>query len=137
MSREIEFRVWDPSEHKIYYNMDVTFFCSESWTAGYMDPGGAYSPSDLCQEDGAILMQYIGLKDICDKKAYVDDIIKFDDTEIGCNKEHGRIFYCVNLLLVPAPGYYLELSNGRVLARFPFNFQIIGNIYENPELLAE
>jgi hypothetical protein len=83
------------------------------------------------------LLQYIGLKDICDKEACKDDIIKFDDTGIGELKGRGRIICCTNLLLVPAPGWYIETKEKMIIKKFPVCFQIIGNYLENPELLAE
>lgn len=115
---------------------------------GYEDAGEwfYFELSDLCETGGIpsfglefidfnTLGQYIGIKDICDTEAFEDDIIKFDDTDIGGNKGDGRIFYCSNSLILAAPGYYLELSNGTILARLPVNFQIIGNANDNPELL--
>lgn len=135
MSREIKFRAWHKERREMFNVLSLTL--SELNGRGLQAELNNGHITIWAKLSKIELLRYIGINDICEKEACEDDIIKFDETGIGGLKGQGRIFYCTNLLIVPAPGYYLELSNRTISARFPFNFQIIGNFYENPELLAE
>ncbi|MCC2443245.1 YopX family protein [Bacillus cereus] len=88
------------------------------------------------------LMQYTGLKDKNDKEIYEGDIVKYLDgnewsTESGYDCEefnnHGAIFFdeeCGRYDVTNKQGIgYDDLFDCGV------DFEIIGNIYENPELV--
>jgi len=77
------------------------------------------------QERGVILIQYTGLKDKNGKEIYEGDVIKRSEV----NYAHEVIFkdaaFCRQRIDDKAIGS-LE---------WPQDFEVIGNIYENPELL--
>lgn len=77
-----------------------------------------------------VLLQYTGLKDRSGKEVYEGDIVKFQSGHVGTVEKIlesfkfrvGRITYYICMHDSP----FHPLSNP---------FEIIGNIYENPELL--
>lgn len=82
--------------------------------------------------DDAILMQSTGLKDKNDKEVFVGDIIKCTRGclhEVYIEKEYGGTYFG------GMPAVYLKgLREGYAWTEHE---EIIGNIYENPELLED
>ena len=131
--REIKFRVWSKSKKIIGY-IDL-----QSWGEDGMSINGedGYYKFDLMLEDLEI-MQYTGLKDKNGKEIYEGDILKLD----GSDKKKDREVVT------------FEIDNSNNTAGFsPFcnqipdacdlysvwtydSIEVIGNIYENPELLS-
>ena len=73
------------------------------------------------KESDYVVMQYTGLKDKNGKEIYEGDIIQFDfkgELKTSVIKEHS-LDYC----------YWMSLPMGRR------EYEVIGNIYENPELV--
>ena len=134
--REIKFRVWDKKNKKMYYgyepdrpnmiDLDGNLYITG---AGNKDEYGG--PTDYisgCDQENYILMQYTGRKDVNGKEIYEGDIIA-DDA--------GRIIGYV--IYDETSAVYLlkfELGGDYYLNRFT-EYKIIGNIYQNPELLEE
>ena len=127
--REIKFRAWNEVLEKMYNwyeflntNMKNTFIAPES--------------------TGMILMQYTGLKDKKGKEIYERDIVKINahSYDFGFEKDRiGEIRFLEGCF-----GFYKELSEKKYLfnelsTEFGYGeleyYEVIGNIYENPELL--
>lgn len=79
---------------------------------------------------GAIVMQYTGLKDKTDKEIYEGDIVEYI-TDLSKSKGRTVIKDC-DLIEGFREFQYDEYSNYNVNRE---SVKIIGNIYENPELL--
>lgn len=125
MTREIKFRLKSPSNNVIGY---------EKWYSGALDKETrmySANPCWLYSSDGEIWTtnviksrfkdQYTGLKDKNEKEIYEGDICKqiFDH-----NGNMGEV--------------KIEVTRGVVVGgipAWPHDIEIIGNIYENPELL--
>ena len=139
MSREIKFRVWDKTSDSMLYQDD--FERVELDTKNKMVTLIAEEESDkshyvLDYEDGieAEILQYTGLKDKNGKEIYEGDIlsikiysgdkvivegktvVEFKDGCFGVIWGHDKAFLSLNSF-------------------FKAKFEVIGNIYENPELL--
>jgi hypothetical protein len=107
--REIKFRAWNNKNKKWLQEFAVD--CRDGGVMPHI-ASGTFDDND----ENAILMQYSGLKDKNGKEIYEGDIVKLDD---------GYVFE------VAIPNIYgLEFE-----AVSTNEFEIIGNIYENPELL--
>jgi uncharacterized phage protein (TIGR01671 family) len=81
------------------------------------------------------VMQYTGLKDRNDKEIYEGDIVICND-ETECRKR--VICYDIHqakFKAVPKSTYYANAGNGGWTGfELRWHYEVIGNIYENPEL---
>ena len=121
--KDIKFRVWDNERNAMFNSksVDIDFF-----------EGKIEITSDTIRYDEVYtdeikdfeLMQYVGCKDKNNKEIYEGDIVK--------TKEHiGQIIYSKGVFFIDVKGdFYLRIYN---VSEF---MEVIGNIYENPELLA-
>jgi len=135
MMREIKFRVWDERSQRMYY--DVGIFPNKCKTPMSISSDGLfYHP--LYPEFGN-LMQYTGLK-ANGKEIYEGDIVQDMDNEIYRVVYGGQFNYA-------SFGIERERKNHEFGSRpmtwdvlnetWQKDLEIIGNIYENAELLKE
>lgn len=128
--REIKFRAWDFEEYEMIYNVERTydFGCS-----GF----GASEPSfaDVLEDNERyMIMQYTGLKDEENKGIYEGDII-----EGGYLNPLSNEFMSKKYIVEYDKGSFI----GKLIGHSPYGDtwihfikgKVIGNIYENPELL--
>jgi len=110
--REIKFRAWDRKRKRwvYFYLYEIVNINHESLSD---DEWAFIQMENVCQ--------YIGLEDINDKEIYEGDIIKGEwiDLYTGLTKEKISVITDIRAI----PDYV--------------NCEVIGNIYENPELLKE
>jgi len=111
--REIKFRAWDGSIEKMFYDA----FSIQSF-GSVIDIGWK---SKNVKE--IIYQQYTGLHDKNDKEIYEGDIVNYED---GCNEE--IIFENCSFV-----GKGIKSGKTSMIG----DCKIIGNIYENPELLEK
>lgn len=128
--REIKFRAW----HKELEDM--------KYYPSYHHPLSAMFDLAKRYKDMYILMQFTGLKDKNGKEKYFDDIIKITwrmntDSYIQQGDDYMDFEYIAKIEWKEDRIVY-RLFNGKIL-NYPKDaeFEVIGNIYENPELLKE
>mgnify|MGYP001388081510 CR=1 FL=1 len=114
--REIKFRAWNKVRAFMIYDVDINSY-GQVIKYDYGQYAGSYDFP---------IMQYTGLKDINGKDIYEGDIVK-------CFRTEGIEFVTTRLGahgIETQIGFYPFVDiHGRV--------EVIGNIYENPELLED
>ena len=146
MSREIKFKVWDKKHNKmvnvnsiefrdlIEGRTGVTVFCQDKKNYYWLDKGEFE------------LLQYTGLNDKKGKEIYEGDILEFfwGEREFGnilsagydhkdATKMTDSVIFKDGIFLL----YNKEVDNYALLRRHYEHCEVIGNIYDNPELLEE
>lgn len=124
MEREIKFRVWDSFNKRMDYSPCISFNVvdDDGTVDTWIDKGGGKWRSATTQMK---LLQYTGFKDKQGKEIYEGDIVK----AFMINTEGSEIW---KGLIKFIAGAFTLLD--RWIIHFE-NIEIIGNIYENPELL--
>jgi uncharacterized phage protein (TIGR01671 family) len=114
--REIKFRAWNKSTKEM--NAYVEIYCYKDGSVGYS--AGKENNNAVGSTENFVLMQFIGLRDKDKKEIYEGDIIDFWNPG---SKEH-------EFSAIEWDGYSFGIDQRD--ARLS---KVIGNVYENPELL--
>jgi uncharacterized phage protein (TIGR01671 family) len=140
--REIKFRAWDVENKKWFINKNpqgndftryVIDFDGYLWVKDY---------DDSFSKNQYILMQYTGLKDYYKQEIYEGDILTFTevDEDSCCGAEETHVG-TISWIESSASFRFVYKSGRRRELYLITDFQqiseckVIGNIYENPELL--
>jgi uncharacterized phage protein (TIGR01671 family) len=109
--REIKFRAWDTRFNDMHYYPEI-----HQWNLNMPDL------------EEITLMQYTGIKDKNGKEIYEGDIVK-------CDGYYEDIYVCK----YGRASFVLGVQQGNfglsIVMQDSYQMEIIGNIYENPELL--
>lgn len=147
MSREIKFRVWDKKDNRLMTVATIRELVNMCLAARKLLKPHLFHLRDLIQdtEQRAIIEQYTGLKDNNDKDIYEGDVVRYVSEEEAMVTavvkfgfpdveavEDGTLFM---------NGFYLDpLKVGDMtdddFDNFDGDYEIIGNIHENPELVS-
>lgn len=146
MSRDIKFRIYDTDEKQMFYQEDIDYIDINNEIAYINQDGGGYDYLiDFVYGDGK-LMQYTGLKDKNGKEIYEGDILRCKCLK-KCKLDScaEKVIQYKNSLIEWWEsgcnlGYRLRDSKGKTMMIKPTHLntmevEVIGNIYENPELL--
>lgn len=119
--REIKFRAWFKNENEIK-KVAINNIYEGNRTHLHLSPMpmSDYRPIEL--------MQYTGLKDKNDQEIYEGDILQFSGRVVAC----GIVKYNENLCCFQACH---KMSCWLICKESGVKVEIIGNIYENPELM--
>lgn len=119
---EYKFRVWNILHKRMREWGDI--FHLPAWE---IFPG---TPKQRCYE----VMQYTGIKDMDGKEIYEDDLIMFQDetAENFFNNKIGKVVF-------EEAAFWIEYFDGTSipLGGGTENYKVLGNIYENSELLPK
>jgi len=126
--REIKFRAWHKKEKEMWYPSGKALI---HWDGIGIEYGDGYSlkKGGLVIDEGIILMQYTGLKDRNGVEIYEGDLLNIEDS-IKWNKTYEITFSDGAFCCEDRLNILLGICNHE-------KGEVIGNIYENSELLKE
>jgi uncharacterized phage protein (TIGR01671 family) len=125
MNREIKFRIWDKFLNKFHFpELDFEWNRGQP-LFGFYCSSGNYADFEDNWKDNFIFQEFTGLKDKNNKEIYEGDLIrngKFKPVQVVYDAYYGGFF-----------PFFMKVDEEReTLANNP---EIVGNIFENPELL--
>ena len=133
--REIKFKIWDSDRHKMHDGIEITKEC-------YCDIIADHSLNSL------IWLEFTGLHDKNGKEIWEGDILKVESDMVGFMSgiptgNKSVRFYTV-VWVDEYSHFTTKREDGCIENGFGLRkehsakwFEVIGNIYENPELLKE
>lgn len=128
--REIKFRALDKASKRMLYggfvNFSTPLLDASISLDGMQQHVRTAHPSREYE-----LMQFTGLRDAAGKDIYEGDVVEYDDNRIG--RAQVRWKECYFELLFPS-GNVNFITTDRIRNH---SIKIIGNIYENPDLLTK
>lgn len=127
MNREIKFRVffYDGKEYSTGEIIDAQSANVENYIE--------WDNEKLCTNDEcSIIMQYIGLKDKNGKEIYEGDIIAYPMEGAKWVIDYKANFFYAKFVETNLKVYTYDLENRNYL-----QFEVVGNIYETPQLITD
>jgi len=133
--REIKFRAWDFQNNSMFYPHEI-YFDGGLKNIGALDAMANYI------ENGRprfVLMQYTGLKDKNGKEIYEGDIIVVRVLHDGdeCCWDNEKQEPIPQLVKWDERRCSFDFGHASRICYYPHHFEVIGNIFENPELLKK
>ena len=130
-----KFRAWDTTNKEMFKD---TFAITESGQVVVVDQSSVFVSPDYVFVDNLVIMQSTGLFDRNSKEIFEGDIIT-NGKDVMCMKRHNTLgFY------VEQKGKVEFIADAAVIEEFEEDakeiadsLEIIGNVYENKELLEE
>ena len=121
-----KFRAWDGAKKEMFKD---TFAITESGQVVVVEQEFVTSPPDYVFVDHLVIMQSTGLKDKNDQEIFEGDILKSNKYITSVFYENGA--YCVKYRRTPNTTVTMNV----ISFIEKYKTKVIGNIYENPELL--
>ena len=125
--REIKFRAWDKATRKILEVIEIDFQGMEILVIDHEEQEAREAVHGHYE-----LMQYTGLKDKNGTEIYEGDIVEYHDTSIKSDVISPVSWSAPMFVVDSGLLYFISKEDNKV-----FDGRIIGNIYENPELLGD
>lgn len=128
-----KYRAWDSAKKEMFKD---TFAITESGQVVVVEQESVASSPDYVFVDHLVIMQSTGLADKNGKEIFEGDILacKTDDEVINLNifwdEEHA-------LFMFESKKYNEQEPLAELVENNTYPFEIIGNIYDNPELLED
>lgn len=128
-----KFRAWDSSKKEMFTD---TFAITESGQVVVVEQESVASPPDYVFVEHLVIMQSTGIFDKNGKEIFEGDIIRYNIDVVDIKRHPTLGFYTV---LDGREGFFgdgMSIDDFEEDAKeFSKTAEIIGNVYENPELL--
>ena len=128
MIDRFKFRVWNKKQNRFHHS----FYCDITANGTLVISQGIEGKKYIVDDDNYVIQQSTGLKDKNGKLIFEGDIVSIDDGELkGVAQRHDKFdeyYGCIEIKLICK---YTTIYKPTVFAES----EVIGNIYENPELL--
>lgn len=130
MMREFKFRAWSDETKMMYHSHRPN---------GTNNPMWSYDSVFRANNPKTHIMQYTGTKDKNDKEIYEGDILQIKDRFVMWSRTNGQIVEDVNVVVEWSGSGFRprRLGNTRTWILDMSQYEVVGNIYENPELLED
>ena len=137
--REIKFRAWHKEKKKIILISSLHFYDDGKTNYGYKETPNVPNVNVTISEDEAVLMEFTGLQDENGVDIYEGDIInlsyEYFDGHFRDNEIVGKVYFEDSSFRMSYKKYD-EIREWRIDEPEILSIEVIGNIYENPELLV-
>ena len=128
MKDRFKFRVWNKEQNRFHHS----FCCDITANGTLVISQGIEGKKYIVDDDNYVIQQSTGLKDKNGKLIYEGDIVSIDDGELkGVAQRHDKFdeyYGCIEIKLICK---HTTIYKPTVFVES----EVIGNIYENPELL--
>ena len=135
--RDIKFRAWDKESKRMFQVQTLQFYGTNNtvdacWTNGVdFDGESTLGEPELNNLHNLVLMQYTGLKDINGVEIYEGDVL-FHPLQ-----GRRKVYYPYSERVASYGLRNIDNGFGSTLQDSHDVWEVIGNIYENPELLED
>ena len=124
MNNRFKFRAWHEPTQKMF---EVHCFTDTQVFENTLDGVGA-TPTNPANMDDCVLMQCTGLKDKTGQLIYDGDVVALNDDEIAVISWKDIIAR----FIIESEDVQADFDNF-----YPYELEIVGNIYETPQLLGD
>ena len=131
-NRIMKFRVWDNLRQEMLNPEEIWIKPDGAWVAVNRVNGIAFSETDSLN---GVLIQYTGLKDKNGKEIYEGDIVEAYTLFDKDVKIKGEVVFTDSGMWKAIDAVYRDAEYLFELVKSKDRCEIIGNIYESPELL--
>lgn len=125
-----KFRAWDRLTGKMFPVGIIDYSIQSVYIE---EPNGLYGERDF---DEIELMQSTGLKDINGKEVFEGDVIRDSDGFEGI-VQYDESYGVYGIAYLPTKSNGIDMTFEELKDKYWNTFEVVGNIYENPELVEE
>ena len=130
----VRYRAWDSVKKEMFKD---TFAITESGQVVVVEQESVASSPDYVFVDHLVIMQSTGLKDKNGRDIFEGDVLEIEDegevlgnAKLTWDKE--RAVFMIEAISVDDIAPFHE-----ILSDESYSYRVVGNVYENPELLEE